>query len=436
MPCSGTPFPRPRARSRLPGCPPPSRSCAIARACRTSSREPPDDLFCALGFLHAQDRLWQMELTRRAGQGRLSEIFGDRTFSTDVFLRTLDLYGHAERSQAVLSPEIRKSLEAYARGVNAFIGRKTGLLEPRLPPEFLLLRHEPEPWRVADSLVTAKMMALNLSTNLNHEMTRLALAAEGLTSAEIEDLLPRDNIDAPPPLPELAAALSPPAPGRPDKSTRPHAPVEDLIGGGASNNWVVSGARTRSGKPLLANDPHLRLTRALHLVSRPPGARAAGGGRDQCRGRDAGRRAPRPARPQRHAGVGLHQHRPRRAGRLHREDQPRRPEALSDARRLAAVRDRADGDHRQGRRRAHRASAAARATGPSCPAPTATSRGCWGLDTWRRCSGRRSPTTTRRSLPACSIPASAASATTWSACASTSCRCRAWCWPTRTATSA
>src|SRR5436190_21830062 len=108
-----------------------------------------DDLFCALGFLHAQDRLWQMELTRRAGQGRLSEIFGDRTFSTDVFLRTLDLFGHAERSLAVLSPDIRKSLEAYARGVNAFISRKTGLLEPRLAPEFLLLRHDAEPWRVA-----------------------------------------------------------------------------------------------------------------------------------------------------------------------------------------------------------------------------------------------------------------------------------------------
>ena len=95
----------------------------------------PDDLFCALGFLHAQERLWQMELTRRAGQGRLSEIFGDRTFYADVFLRTLDLYGHAERSQPVLSPEILRNLEAYARGVNAFIDRKTGLLEPRLPPD-------------------------------------------------------------------------------------------------------------------------------------------------------------------------------------------------------------------------------------------------------------------------------------------------------------
>src|SRR5262249_34613524 len=163
-----------------------------------------DDLFTALGFLHAQDRLWQMELTRRAGQGRLSEIFGERTLGTDIFLRTLDLYGYAERSEAALSPEVRRSLEAYARGVNAFLTRDIGLLEPRLPPEFLLLRHTPEPWRVADSLVTAKMMALNLSTNLNHEMTRLALAAEGLTSAEIEDLMPHDNGDVAPPLPELA----------------------------------------------------------------------------------------------------------------------------------------------------------------------------------------------------------------------------------------
>ena len=217
-----------------------------------------DDLFCALGFLHAQDRLWQMELTRRAGQGRLSEIFGATTFSTDVFLRTLDLYGHAERSEAVLSPEIRKSLEAYTRGVNAFIGRKTGLLEPRLPPEFLLLRHVPEPWRVSDSLVTAKMMALTLSTNLNQEMMRLALAAQGLSSAEIEDLLPHDDREGAPPMPELAELYPLRRPG--GQKHAANTAIEDMIGGGASNNWVVSGARTRSGKPLLANDPHLRLS--------------------------------------------------------------------------------------------------------------------------------------------------------------------------------
>ena len=87
-----------------------------------------DDMLSALGFLHAQDRLWQMELTRRSGQGRLSEMFGERTFTTDVFLRTLDLYGHAERSFAALPTEAQRNLEAYARGVNAFLTRKTGLL--------------------------------------------------------------------------------------------------------------------------------------------------------------------------------------------------------------------------------------------------------------------------------------------------------------------
>ena len=86
-----------------------------------------EDLYSALGFVHAQDRLWQMEMLRRTGQGRLSEIFGERTFPTDVFLRTLDLYGHAERSLAVLPPEALRTLEAYARGVNAFLNRSVGL---------------------------------------------------------------------------------------------------------------------------------------------------------------------------------------------------------------------------------------------------------------------------------------------------------------------
>lgn len=218
------------------------------------------DLFAALGFLHAQDRLWQMELTRRASQGRLSEMFGERTYGMDVFLRTLDLYGHAERSLAALSPEVKDRLEAYAHGVNAFMARRTGLLEPRLPPEFLLLRHKPEPWRAADSVAIVKMMALDLSTNLRFETLRLALAAQGLNSAEIEDLMPRGGgADAPPPLPEIGT-LYPLRRIAAAQRQAAKSPVDDLIAGGASNNWVVSGARTRSGKPLLANDPHLRLS--------------------------------------------------------------------------------------------------------------------------------------------------------------------------------
>lgn len=216
------------------------------------------DLVAALGFAHAQDRLWQMELVRRAGQGRLSEIFGERTLASDIFLRTLDLSGHAERSFAALPLESKALLEAYARGVNAFITQATGSLLPRLPPEFLLLRHNPEPWRPADSVLAIKVMAFTLGTNLEDEIARLNYAAAGLTSAEIADLMPALDGEATPALPELAqlyplqhlASLPPPT----------LAELGPFKGGGASNNWVVSGARTRSGKPLLANDPHLDLS--------------------------------------------------------------------------------------------------------------------------------------------------------------------------------
>jgi penicillin amidase len=227
-----------------------------------------EDLVFALGFVHAQDRLWQMELLRRAGQGRLSEIFGERTYPLDVLLRTLDLYGHAERSLAALEPAAQRLLEAYARGVNAFLDRPTGLLEPRLPPEFLLLRHRPEPWRAADSVAIAKLMAFDLSTNLRQEMLRLELAAQGLTATEIEDLMPPEAGD--PPLPEFAALY----PLR--RPPRRHAVREAPGIPAASNSWVLAGTRTLSGKPLLANDPHLGLSAPsiwylAHLALEQPG---------------------------------------------------------------------------------------------------------------------------------------------------------------------
>jgi penicillin amidase len=237
-----------------------------------------DDLYMALGFVHAQDRLWQMELQRRTGQARLSEIFGERTFTTDVFLRTLDLYGHSERSVAALPADAKAAAEAYARGINAYLNRPVGLLEPRLPPEFLFLRHRPEPWTVADSIVIAKLMALQLSTNLNFEMLRLTLAAQGLSSAEIDDLMPLDPADAPPPMPEIAQ-LYPLKTTAPQKRADATTLIDDILGSGASNNWVVSGPRTVSGKPLLANDPHLRLGAPslwylAHLAVEQPGGAA------------------------------------------------------------------------------------------------------------------------------------------------------------------
>lgn len=216
-----------------------------------------DDLYAALGFAHAQDRLWQMELLRRAGQGRLSEIFGARTLNADIFMRTLDIYGHATKAFAALPPRHRASLEAYARGVNAYIERPTGRTEPHWPPEFLLLRHRPEPWRPADSIAVLKMMALNLSTNFEHEITRLSYAAQGMSPAEIEDLMPPQAAGAPP-LPDIRQLY--PLQAQAARNTAATDAADDMIAGGASNNWVVAGSRTQSGAPLLANDPHLRLS--------------------------------------------------------------------------------------------------------------------------------------------------------------------------------
>lgn len=217
-----------------------------------------DDAYMALGFLHAQNRMWQMELMRRSGQGRLSEVFGSRSLDRDKLMRTLDLYGHARRSIDRLSPEARAALDAYARGVNAWLERRTGPLEPRLPPEFLLLWHKPEPWQPTDSLVILKQLSLQLSRNLDKEIDRLTFAALGLSPAEIEDLLPTQTQWGAPPLPDIRALY--PLRQPPLIAPRRRAGLDVSPSDGASNNWVVSGALTRSGKPLLAGDPHLRLS--------------------------------------------------------------------------------------------------------------------------------------------------------------------------------
>ncbi len=217
-----------------------------------------EDAYLALGFLHAQHRLWQMELMRRAGQGRLSEVFGAATLDRDKFIRTLGLYEHARQSVTRLSPAARVILDAYTNGVNAWLSRVTRFLEPRLPPEFLLLWHEPEPWQPADSLVILKMMSLQLGRNLDKEIDRLTFAAFGLSPAEIEDLLPTQSQWGAPPLPDIRTLYPLRKPEGPVNGPRAEASVS--IADGASNNWVVAGARTQSGKPLLAGDPHLRLS--------------------------------------------------------------------------------------------------------------------------------------------------------------------------------
>ncbi len=223
-----------------------------------------NDAFTALGFAHAQDRLWQMEVLRMSGQGRLSEMFGSATKNTDVFLRTLGFLDQAKQSLAVLKPETVAALEAYSRGVNAFIHRKTRLLEPALQPEFLILGHQPEDWQPAHSLVALKMMLLDLSKNMGNELTRLAMAADGINAREMDDLFPPGPLDYPKPMPDLRKLYSLKQPVKSSLLDKGSGGVLDALipntGIWASNNWVVSGRRTESGKPLLANDPHLGFT--------------------------------------------------------------------------------------------------------------------------------------------------------------------------------
>jgi penicillin amidase len=204
------------------------------------------DAYFGLGYAHAQDRLWQLELNRRLGSGRLAEIFGEEALDRDRLFRTLGLRVAAERNLQGLDGRSREALEAYAAGVNAFLSA-----DPQLPPEFAVFRVEPEPWTPADSLVWLGVMAWTLSSNMYSELWHWQLS-ERLTPAQIAEFLPVQPGDEP-----LRLGVLPGL--RPRGARLGHAPSLPPRGLG-SNNWVVDGRRTLSAKPLLANDPHLRLT--------------------------------------------------------------------------------------------------------------------------------------------------------------------------------
>lgn len=206
----------------------------------------PDAAF-ALGYLHAQDRLFQMDLMRRYGAGRLAEWFGARALETDRMTRTLGLYRAAEQQYARLSPELRAVFAAYAAGVNALITAR----QRALPPEYYVLAARPEPWQPADSLVWGKIMDLQLTANYRGELLRARLA-QRLKPEELAVLYPDYPADAPVALGDLHALLE----GLP--LDRLYAGLPPGIGPlPASNEWVVDSAHSVAGKPLLANDTHL-----------------------------------------------------------------------------------------------------------------------------------------------------------------------------------
>ncbi|MEL6966412.1 MAG: penicillin acylase family protein [Pseudomonadota bacterium] len=215
----------------------------------------------ALGFAHAQDRMWQMEVLRMTGQGRLSEMFGSPTRDIDVFLRMFDLAGQVSSTWDAMPAKYQTVLEAYAEGVNAWMGRETSLLEAALPPEFMILGRTPDPWQPKDSLYVLKLLGVQLVGNMDQELKRLQLAAQGLSPAEIEDILPGHRDDTAPPLPDLRQLYGLQPPGASASlspiGSHPTFAVERYFGKTASNAWTFTGARTQSGQALLANDPHL-----------------------------------------------------------------------------------------------------------------------------------------------------------------------------------
>jgi len=208
------------------------------------------DVLFALGYVHAQDRLWQMEIARRAASGRLSEILGRSSLPVDIFFRNLDFADHVAASYPKLPAKSRALIEAYTRGVNAVLNDP----KLKLPAEFQLLMVRPEVWQPTDSLLVIKMMSVGLSTNMGSEISR-ALLSQQLSPGQLADFYPPYPGDAPIVLPQTVGKLYQPGPLRQLAAALPQMPTL-----GASNNWVIDGRHTKSGKPLLANDPHLDLT--------------------------------------------------------------------------------------------------------------------------------------------------------------------------------
>lgn len=221
------------------------------------------DLFRAQGFVHAQDRFWEMDFRRHVTAGRLAEVFGRDQVETDTYLRTMGWRRVAEREWWLISAEARAFLSAYAEGVNAWLSDHRGgaaSLEYTLLPGYDI-----EPWTPVDSLAWLKAMAWDLRGNMDTEIRRAALVARGLSREQVDELYPPYPFDRNLPIVPDAGGSKPAPQGA--AAPLPLAGIEHLAAGLAklgkpmdgigSNSWVVSGAHTTTGKPILANDPHL-----------------------------------------------------------------------------------------------------------------------------------------------------------------------------------
>ena len=256
-----------------------------------------EDLAEAQGYVMAQDRLWQMDLLRRAARGQLSEILGAKTIEIDKLFRTLGIGRAADRDATLLDPEARKIMDSFSRGVNRFIDQH----KSNLPLEFSLLGYKPGPWEPGDTLAISGYMYRTLTYTWERKLNRAKVTAragadrakdlfspesaldhfvvgdpdvadDGSQRSAAQDDEDDDDDDMVPDTVIKAKLGSAPAAGLP--SSAPdltsvlaesvkgflEEPLNDIAQGLGSNNWVVSGTHTATGKPLLANDTHLELS--------------------------------------------------------------------------------------------------------------------------------------------------------------------------------
>ena len=252
-----------------------------------------EDLFRAQGYVHAQERFWEMDFRRHLTSGRLAELFGKDQLQTDTYLRTLGWRRVAEREWDILSEQPRRYLTAYAEGVNAWLATHgNGAASGVVSLEYTVLGlkngdYRIERWTPVDSLSWLKAMAWDLRGNMTDEIERATLLANGLSRAQVEQLYPPYPFGRNRPIVDsgelaggafVATGSSAPAngpAGTANEAIRDAGPVLEAVREGlrrlppmlgtnasgiGSNSWVIAGSRTTTGKPLLANDPHLAPT--------------------------------------------------------------------------------------------------------------------------------------------------------------------------------
>jgi penicillin amidase len=208
-----------------------------------------DDLFFACGYVHANERMWQMDLTRRTGFGRLAELFGRPVLKQDKYVRVMGLKEAAKRDLEEISPRMKDVLYAYSRGINSWLNARKG----RWPPEFIIMRYRPEHWTPLDSIMIKQVMAMLLCTDYPSEAVRANLINR-LGAEKALEIMEKDVKK--PSFETVTSSLS---------------GFMDVAFPQQSNGWVIAGERTESGKPLLANDPHLEINLPpiwyeMHLV--------------------------------------------------------------------------------------------------------------------------------------------------------------------------